>query len=145
MKIAFKKPTTIWEKILAMIMKSKYCHVEFYFDGGELTFGANIDGVKFRRYNGEPYWEIFDIPLSETNNKLIYLYCVYAIDKKYDWRGIVCNFLIRKDSHNRNRYFCSEFVTEKLQEVGYVDVAGLVPHKTHVEKLYKALFGRKSK
>lgn len=68
-------------------------------------------------------------PLTRDDKELGVLFLTAQLGKKYDWRGIF-GVLLRKDSHNTDKWFCCELVLAFLRVMGRMMLQYIEPYQT---------------
>lgn len=141
MRVAFyKNNKTIEGKVIYLFqryilkLEEKHAirtHCELLFDD-DWMYGSsgkeNGVAAKYVPKLGE-YWEIVEISMSERKKERLRALSESKLGKLYDWVGILfaqalnTNWFLKKD-----RYFCSEYIVELLQEVKCRKVVGVAPH-----------------
>lgn len=123
--INFYKPSGIIDKLICLISRGNYCHVN-----------VTVNGVT---YEAKPFIKVRKFVLNKRNKtirtidsfKLIKTelyhfqeielveYLEKQLDKKYDYLGLLgFIFYINFRSNNSNRLFCSELVFEAFKHIG---------------------------
>lgn len=143
----------IVSKTIRYLTKSKYSHVEFLYSDGQTTVGSTAE-------KGVAYGNI-----SEFNNPETFLFCnldtiIELPDKelealqafidsqlgcKYDFGGIF-GYLLNKNNYNgKSDWFCSEFVFEALQSIGFLLLNRETGHYVTPQNVAESLRLRKLK
>ena len=60
----------------------------------------------------------FQVPLTEEQVFTAHIEACTLVGASYDYKGI-WGFMVRKDRHSKDRFFCSEFVAYVLLKCGY--------------------------
>lgn len=58
------------------------------------------------------------VPINEEQRILAHITAMEMLGSSYDWLGI-WGFMVRKDRHSKDRWFCSEYVAYCLLKAGY--------------------------
>lgn len=136
-KIQLSYSETIGGKIIQWFTNSQYSHVDIIFDKEDYQYiQTGLIGSRpgrgvilhNKRYEVE---DIYEIKLTEEQEKIFWRFVLLQLGKNYDWRGIFCWFCpsIFRNWQNPDRWFCSELVAAGLKEAG-INVP--TKHKHHV-------------
>ncbi len=98
---------------------SKHFHSELIIDDKWISSGPTHGGVfmhKLHRLNHDR-WDYFDIEIDEDKIEETLEWIKSQIGSGYDWAGV---FLlgINSNTHNVNKWFCSEVCAEMLKRLG---------------------------
>lgn len=135
--------TNKWlHKLIAWRTHGPYSHCEIYFTDSKLRFSADIQTNKCRfkplQSIDPQHWDTIDTNL---DGNLVFSMCNKYKGAKYDLFGIIFNFILPLNTHDRKNYFCSEVMVKVLQDCYYDKVMGLRAHKITPNKLYRILKG----
>jgi len=100
-----------------------YSHVSFVFE-----IGKNVEEIESIQGKGvivhEPHthedknFDEYEAPISDEQILDAHSLAKSFIGAKYDWGGVY-GFLIRRNRHSENKWFCSEFIAYILYKIGY--------------------------
>ena len=107
---------------------SQIDHLAFVVGNDTVIDACPKGGVDFRpisRY-ADASWVVLrtKVPLTDAQFQRMLTFAVSQKGKKYDWMGIA-GFAINRDIDDKNRWFCSEYVTAIFDTEGII----LVPRK----------------
>jgi len=98
----------------------EYSHVSLIFESyRHVEEIESIQGkgvIKHAPSDGD--FDEFYAPLSEEQAFEAHMIAISLLDSSYDWKGI-WGFMVRRDRHNLEKWFCSEFVAYVLYKVEY--------------------------
>lgn len=125
--------------LIRLWTRSEFSHCEVVF--GESTMISAVEGIGVRCVialgDFDPKtWEVVPVPLPYYEHKA-YAWAISELGCKYDWYGIMFCQVFKWGRHHKDRWFCSEFCTAVLQEVGLLP--GVKPYQQSPGKLYKLL------
>ena len=141
MKVAFYKAfqpkATNLDKAIAICSFGAYSHVELVFsDGMCFSVSPRDGGARFKKIDLNPEsWNVMDIYIPEPAEKDIRAIAKSFTGYKYDYLGAIFSIsplCIQKN----NRAFCSEIVTNSLDQCIYYNKLG-DGCKYSPSKLYK--------
>ena len=148
MKILFFRAAkgTILDRIIALWTMGKYSHCEIELNGVCYSTSSQRGGVYQRNFN-EDYTKNFDIidlsALSPTFSDCSHYHKHYVkefyqqtINSKYDWIGLIFNFLFSKEIEN-NKYYCSEWCSLVIRKT--FDLHDSITVHGSPNKLYRDL------
>ena len=119
--IRFK--TATWKQRLSGEWKDLPSHCELLFDNGQM-FSASMreNVVRFTQYNynGQAWYRV-NVSLTDSQILQIGRFAREQVGKKYDYLGVL-GFVLPFVRQVKNRWFCSEVVSEALKQVGYLDI-----------------------
>ena len=101
------------DKLIAWYTKSQYSHVELIYNGYWYSTSPRDLEVRRKTLIGkEGHWVYKDVTID-----LVHLETVFeqTKGKKYDWLGIFLSQFLPLNTHNKNRYFCSEWVATVMK------------------------------
>jgi len=104
---------TCIDRVIRWATRSPYSHVELVDDDGLCWSSSHRDGgVRAKKINiHSGNWEVLHVPwLNETDISRIEPH----LDKKYDYKGILCSQMFSLARHSRDRWFCSELVAHAI-------------------------------
>lgn len=150
MKLAFKKPTSVFDHTICIWTNSPYCHVELVFDEygqtsapeGSSSFGylcfssdTKSGGTRFKRIHfPSPDYTLVPLESSPGQADIADKYATSKLGLKYDYVGLF-GFVLPFGEHDDHDRFCSEIVTEIMQHaLGWP--AGVKPWQVSPGKLY---------
>jgi len=142
MRILFKKRGSgLYATLIRWWTGSPYTHCELLLAGGTLISAVEPIGVRIAYIlDGEidhDVWEAVDFPVGGAQEAKIYTWAAGELGSGYDWRGIFLTQFLKFGIHSRTKWFCSEFCTAAIQQLGYV--SRVKPHTIHVGKFYKII------
>lgn len=130
----YKGNYAFWSRLIKWFTDSTYSHCEI----GHSLLGDNTDfeliGISDeqhvrRKYydieNNRDKWDVFEIPYEYYDKVMTFFSKTKGA--KYDWKGILLTGIINRGKHNKNKYTCSEWVGQMLDE----DVNHIFPKKYH--------------
>lgn len=121
MRIAFYKGEgNIFDRLIRIWTKGKYSHCELVFsDGIFCSSDPRSNGVRYKFIEcDETKWDFAEILADIFDENIVRRWCNRKVGKKYDWLGIVLSQILPIGMNDPNRYFCSEFCTDALQQIG---------------------------
>lgn len=160
--VAFSTSNKLYAKILRKIMRSPIHHTYMYVEVeglGIMALEIDQGGIRFVN-NTRPLNWAHRIDAFECSQDLTpgLLEMKNYIGKKYDWKGVIFgalrllvkryfNYESKKEIHNPNKMFCSEFVASVLKKSNLEGTQDWVPSKMSPKMLYdfvteSDLFGR---
>ena len=119
---------------------AKYTHVELLFSDKVMYSSSERDRGVRGRYMPKlkDHWDIVDIKMSESSEQKIRNWCESQDGLKYDITGIVFAQILKTNWFLQDdEWFCSEFVTAALQEIGLCP--NVAPHMITPADLYNLL------
>ena len=84
-------------------------------------------------------WSVIDIPTTVAQGGLVYSWAYSEIGSKYDWLGILLAQVFRFGRQHKERWFCSEFCTAALQQLGIA--TNVKPYHQNPGSLFHLLKG----
>jgi hypothetical protein len=100
--------------------KDGVSHVSLVFtfdNGSEIEFEAIQGKGIVNQYPRQGAFKEYSVPLSREQVETAYM-VASSIHGKYDWKGI-WGFIVKKNKHHPDKWFCSEYVAYVLYETGY--------------------------
>lgn len=110
----YKAKGQLLDRIIRLVTKSKYSHVEIFSNGYIYSSSPRDGGVRRKAFNlalNTSKWDYLPIDLKVERLENFY---TKTVNKKYDWLGVL-RFILPFFKQNKNRYFCSEWVGECLR------------------------------
>jgi hypothetical protein len=146
--LAFRKANKTWlSKLVAWLTHSKYDHSEIII--GTVWVGAHFKGgVTTRRVTTPLHrdWDYIDVPINPKFNHKAVLFINAVRGNKYDYLGaIVGEGLNLPPFNHKNKYFCSELVTNIMQQFDSAEVKGINPVSISPQELYDLYKGHLTK
>lgn len=133
----YKAPGNFFDKLIRVLTRSPYSHVELVF-GADLFFSASSrDGeVRFRYINPEmAKWDFVRLDLTQWQEDNLKELCRDVVGKSYDWLGVL-RFVLPLLRQSWDKWFCSEVCLDRLQHVGLF-TPGPLAHRVSPGALYK--------
>ena len=96
-----------------------YSHCEIIINGMWYGALAGGDGRVAKRVI-EPIkadWDYITIQMNNVDVAWLESFLVSKIGLKYDWKGLFLGQVFRFSCHNKDEYFCSEYVAESLNQI----------------------------
>jgi uncharacterized protein YycO len=108
------------EKIIEWKTGSKYFHVEMIIKDKWISSSPSAGAVYIHNLHPlEANYDYVDINIHGARVKKMMKFAEAQVGKKYDWYGILFSQTIDVDKDNKNKWFCSEIVSEMLKIGGY--------------------------
>lgn len=119
--IALYKGTSLVSKAIKFINWSEYSHASWMTsDGGEYeswdTVGVRYSSIFGSQHTKGTEVDLFEIKLTKAEIDALEMFFREQMGKKYDYMGIL-GFLMRKDEHVHNRWFCSELIAAGFESI----------------------------
>jgi hypothetical protein len=113
----YKAPGNIWDKIIRLVTKSKYSHVEIAFEKIGDTYRCwssatrNNVGVRMAwQNNAQDIWDIIELPNNNCSEQLF----LQQNGKGYDYIGLLGTIFKIPIFNSKDKWFCSEIIAEAL-------------------------------
>jgi len=121
-------------KLVQFFTRGIYAHVEIDFGKGykqNCFSSSGMDkprGVRFKKisFSHKERWDFIEI--KRVNEIFLRKECKKYVGKKYDYRGVINFFWLKRKRHNPKRWFCSEICSHLL---------GIKPAQISPSKMYK--------
>jgi hypothetical protein len=129
---------TLVDKIIGWYTRGQYSHCEIYFPTQNVCISSSgrDGGTRKKVIPYDFHWD--KIVLDKVDEEKTFNYASQLLGRPYDWVGIIFSQIIDLGYQEPNDYFCSEFVSEVLQ-----DSCGLhldtQPNRICPNALYKIL------
>ena len=126
------KDTTFVGKLIALWTRSKYYHTEIVINGYRITThpGSGLVINKSLPTDSEN-WDTVIFPefsITTTEYEEIFNWLWLQEGKKYDIKGIFLSQIFKLNTHNPDRWFCSEIATTILQLFNVPKSEELIPN-----------------
>lgn len=140
MKIFFqKKPDALYERLICWWTRGPYYHCSLVFGDNIMIEAAPLHGVRMviqGSYDPD-FWDVFEIPMSASEEEKIKAWAVKEVGCKYDWSGLFWAQILHIPRSHPDKWFCSEFCVEALQQIG--KLSGIKPCTISPNDLAKLL------
>ena len=137
--VAFYKAAGNWQDwLIRKWTKGPYSHCELVIGDLWLSASPREKVVRYRTIEPDTNtWDFVPIDLDVAQVEQIQNWAELELGSAYDWLGIVFTQFINLNRQDPHRWFCSELVVTGLQQAG--KLAGVVPHQTDPNELYREL------
>lgn len=118
----------------------KYSHVEIISESGYWYSSSEVDGgVRSKQINDDKgNWDYITLKVTEEEYQKVMKFMVFKLGKRYDRAGIFfAQVLGTMWFLHPEKYFCSEFCTEALQEIRML--CGMAGYSVTPARLYDLL------
>ena len=116
-EVRFMKTRGIIARLIRWFTWSEFNHVDINVNGkwygASRTFGVHRSDKQRPSYI---YAEKLFISSTPEEREYVLRFLEGELGKSYDWRGIF-GFILRKNLHHRDKWFCSEYVGTALNYV----------------------------
>lgn len=119
-RLAFRKHSnSIFSLAIKAWTLGPYSHVEFILD--DTVFGA-VESIGTFNYPGPiidtACWDYVTVSMSAHDEWHLRNWCLSEMNCGYDWKGLWLSQVIGLRREDPEKWFCSEFCTAGLQQVG---------------------------
>jgi hypothetical protein len=127
MRVVFRKREPgLFPWLIRMWTRDKHNHCELVLGNDEnACMISAVEGLGVRLVYlipGESFdpkkWDVVTIDCKPSKESAIYVWALSEVGCKYDWRGIFFCQVFKWGWHSKDKWFCSEFCTAGLQEIG---------------------------
>ena len=137
------KDETFLGKIMSFLIKkwtkSKYFHVECIIDDIWVSMkpGTTLEFNKLKELNS--LYDYVDINIDGRKNHKVLNFLHSKQGEKYDWFGIVFSQIIDINLDDRDKWYCSELITQVLRLYEYKKFKDLKDNLLSPEEVYQLL------
>jgi hypothetical protein len=126
------------DKLIGWYTKGPYCHCEIYFPTQNvcISSSARDGGTRKKPINFSSHWD--KVVLENIDEEKTFNHASQLLGHRYDWVGIIFSQIIDIGYQEPDDYFCSEFVSEVLQDACGLNLC-TQPNRISPNKLYKIL------
>lgn len=104
-----------WSRLIKWWTNSSYSHCEFYIDGALYGISTEQSVRKLSQPLNEKKWDTISI-YDEELKQYVLEFFEKTQGVKYDWKGILLTQIFNMRRSNKNKYTCSEWVINILDE-----------------------------
>jgi len=133
-KIAQYKGKSFFSRIIRFMTWGEYSHTAIMFSEVEIIEawqGSNavrvIKSLAEGHKSGTPV-DIYRVEMTDAQEHLFRQFITRQVGKKYDFKGIF-GFLVRKNAHKKERWFCSELFAAGCEASGVELLNNVLPHQ----------------
>ena len=126
------KDTSFVGKVIAFWTRSKYYHTEIMINGYRVI---SVPGNGLVIDKSLPHdidnWDIVKVPkfsVTTSEYEEIFTWLSEQVGKDYDIKGILFSQIFKWNTHNPDKWFCSEIATTILQLFNIPRSEGLIPN-----------------
>ena len=113
-------------KFLRWAQRCEHSHVEVCFDG--YVIGARSTGVKcYRDFPSVTHKKFRSVDVTDEQYEKFYKFMHDRVGEGYDWRAYL-GFLIFKNTHSSDKWFCSEIVQAAFLHAGINVLENALPY-----------------
>lgn len=145
--LAFKHATSstkLIDKLQANAVKiwtrSKYFHVELILNdmwiSSDTDTGLSIKQLKPLKHDNWEYIELEPVTITQYQYTTLMLFLKQRENSGYDWLGIFLSQFISINTHNKDKYFCSEIVAKILQMLYVTHYLDVIPNNMSPKDIY---------
>jgi len=99
--------------------KSKYFHVEMIINNKWISSNPGVGSVYIRDLAPlKENYDYFEIEVDGRKEKKVMRFLESQVSKKYDYWGLIFSTIFTLNIEDRNKWFCSELVSEALKNFG---------------------------
>lgn len=109
----YKAEGGFYDKLIRLIDRTKYSHVEMYIDGYCYSSSPRDGGVRRKIIHDMSNWDVVHISVTDTQKQHILNVFSKEYGKKYDWLGAIKTTIPFFPNH-KDRWFCSEIIAYAL-------------------------------
>lgn len=120
--------------------RSKYFHVELILNNkwisADTNTGLRINELKELTHDNWEYIQLDPVTVTSDQYDKLMLFIKKYENTGYDWLGIFLSQFISINTHNRNKYFCSEAVAKILQMLYMTLYLDILPNNMSPKDIY---------
>lgn len=109
----YKAKGNFLDKLIRLVTRSKYSHVELCIDGYCYSSSQWDGGVRRKLINFSDHWDKIELEVSSEHKLDMLILFQEENGKKYDWFGAI-KTAIRFVPEHEDKFFCSEIVAQAL-------------------------------
>lgn len=114
-----------WSRLIKWYTNSNYSHCEFYCKGQLIGISNEQQVRKLQQPLNLSKWDVFELKIPfHTHLERFYNKTQGA---KYDWKGILLSCIFNRKKHNKNKYTCSEWVLNAID-----NATDIMPIKNYI-------------
>ena len=141
--LAFKKHSkkfSILENLIKIWTNCKYFHVEIIIKDKWISSNSESGGVTIKTLKPlKNNYDYFTLSVDGRKLKKVMQFIENEKNSKYDWCGIFCTQFINLNKQNRNKWFCSEIVSEILKKFEVKEFKDIKPSEMSPADIFKMI------
>lgn len=109
----YKAEGNFYDKLIRLVNRTKYSHVELCIDGWCYSSSPRDGGVRRKLIPFGQHWDAIELEVTESHKQEILRLFEQEHGKSYDWLGAI-KTTIRFFPNHKDKFFCSEIIAQAL-------------------------------
>ena len=144
--VFYKSNYKWWSRLIKWFTRSKYSHCELYINDKGLLGISEEQNVRYKEQSlNADKWDRIELKVDPLLEWTINNFYENTHGLSYDWKAIILTHLFKFKKHNPNKYTCSEWVVELLDNRYHLVPTPKEYFKYTPQDVYNLLAERESK
>lgn len=109
----YKAEGNFYDKLIRLVNRTKYSHVELCIDGYCYSSSPRDGGVRRKLISFGQHWDAIELEVTEEHKQAMLKLFEREHGKAYDWLGAI-KTTIRFFPNHKDKWFCSELCAQAL-------------------------------
>lgn len=109
----YKAEGNFYDKLIRLVNRTKYSHVELCIDGYCYSSSPRDGGVRRKHITFSQHWDLIELEVTEDHKQEMLNLFEREHSKAYDWLGAI-KTTIRFFPNHKDKFFCSEIIAQAL-------------------------------